>query len=266
MIKVLVVDDSALVRKLFGRVSRERSRTSRCSSRATGWRRWSSSRAFRPDVITLDVQMPQMDGLDCLDRIMVERPCPVVMVSSLTAEGAEATLEALRLGAVDFVPSPTGAVSLRIDEFAPTLVDKDSRGGDGARCKSSARLRERVQLPHRRPRRAAQRGHGRRAPKRVAAAARIGRRPGARRHLDRRPAGARSPADAAAARLSLADPRRPAHARRPSPGRSPGGSTALRAQVVEVARPTPLEAGLRLYRPRRCRSRRRRGAPRGSSP
>ena len=59
--------------------------------------------------MTLDIHMPQMDGLACLDRIMVERPCPVVMVSSLTADGAEATVEALRLGAVDFVAKPDGA-------------------------------------------------------------------------------------------------------------------------------------------------------------
>ena len=72
--------------------------------------------------------MPEMNGLECLDRIMVERPCPVVMVSSLTAEGADATLEALRLGAVDFVPKPEGAVSLRMAEFAPTLDRESARG------------------------------------------------------------------------------------------------------------------------------------------
>ena len=66
--------------------------TSRSSSRATGWKRSTLLDAFKPDVVTLDIHMPQMDGLACLDRIMVEHPCPVVMVSSLTAEGAEATL------------------------------------------------------------------------------------------------------------------------------------------------------------------------------
>jgi two-component system chemotaxis response regulator CheB len=87
--------------------------------------------------------MPQMGGLECLDRIMVERPCPVVMVSSVTADGAEETLEALRLGAVDFVLKPEGAVSLRMHEFAPTLVEK-IRAAAGAKIKKSARLRERV--------------------------------------------------------------------------------------------------------------------------
>ena len=99
--------------------------------------------AFRPDVVTLDIHMPQMDGLACLDRIMIERPCPVVMVSSLTAEGAEATLQALRLGAIDFVAKPEGAISLHIDELTDELVTK-VRAAATARIRSSARLKERV--------------------------------------------------------------------------------------------------------------------------
>src|SRR4051812_20221379 len=87
--------------------------------------------------------MPDMDGLACLDRIMVERPCPVVMVSSLTAAGAEATFEALRLGAVDFVPKPGGAISLGIGEIGPQLVEK-VRAAAGARIRTSLRLKERV--------------------------------------------------------------------------------------------------------------------------
>jgi two-component system chemotaxis response regulator CheB len=101
--------------------------------------------SFRPDVITLDINMPQMNGLECLDRIMLQRPCPVVMVSTLTAEGADATFDALRLGAVDFVAKPTGAVSLRIDDFGPALLDK-IRAAASARLPRSKRLRERVQL------------------------------------------------------------------------------------------------------------------------
>ena len=120
---------------------------------------------FRPTVITLDVHMPRMGGLECLDRIMVERPCPVVMVSSLTADGAEATLEALHLGAVDFVLKPEGAVSLRIDELAPTLVEK-IRAAATAKMKNSARLRERLQ----------QRARGRPAPLPAASVAGVTRR------------------------------------------------------------------------------------------
>lgn len=140
--KVLVVDDSALVRKLFGRVLAGESDIEVAFAR-NGIEALSKLEEFAPDVITLDVQMPQMDGLACLDRIMIQRPCPVVMVSSITSEGAEATLDALRLGAVDFVSKPTGAVSLRIDEFAPVLKEK-VRAAASARLPASRRLKERV--------------------------------------------------------------------------------------------------------------------------
>ena len=142
MIKVLVVDDSALARKLFGGVLASEVDFEVAFAR-NGVEALEQLEAFAPDVITLDVNMPMMDGLACLDRIMVERPCPVVMVSSLTAEGAEATLEALRLGAVDFVPKPEGAVSLRMAEFAPKLVLK-VRAAASAKLRASRRLQDRV--------------------------------------------------------------------------------------------------------------------------
>ena len=142
MIKVLVVDDSALARKLFGGLLANE-RDFEVAFARNGVEALEQLEAFRPDVVTLDVNMPGMNGLACLDRIMVERPCPVVMVSSLTADGAEATLEALRLGAVDFVPKPEGAVSLRMADFAPKLVLK-VRAAATARLRSSRRLQERV--------------------------------------------------------------------------------------------------------------------------
>lgn len=142
MIRLLVVDDSALVRKLLARVF-EAEADFEVEVARDGLEALERLKTFAPDVITLDVHMPAMDGLTCLDRIMIERPCPVVMVSSLTAEGAEATLEALRLGAVDFVAKPAGAVSLRLDEFAPELVAK-VRAAAGARLPASLRLRDRV--------------------------------------------------------------------------------------------------------------------------
>jgi two-component system chemotaxis response regulator CheB len=142
VIKVLVVDDSALVRKLFGQVFAAEPGFEVEVAR-DGIEALEKLISFAPDVVTLDIHMPQMDGLACLDRIMVERPCPVVMVSSLTADGAEVTLEALRLGAVDFVAKPAGAVSLRIDQLAPTLVGK-VRAAAGARLRSTLRLKERV--------------------------------------------------------------------------------------------------------------------------
>lgn len=142
MIRLLVVDDSALVRKLLARVF-EAEADFEVEVARDGLEALEQLKTFAPDVITLDVHMPTMDGLTCLDRIMIERPRPVVMVSSLTAEGAEATLEALRLGAVDFVAKPAGAVSLRLDEFAPELVAK-VRAAAGARLPATLRLRDRV--------------------------------------------------------------------------------------------------------------------------
>lgn len=143
MIKILVVDDSALVRKLFVNVLKGESDFEVQVAR-NGLEALDQLQSFKPDVITLDVHMPQMGGLECLDRIIVERPCPVVMVSSLTADGADATLQALRLGAVDFIAKPEGAVSLGMEEFAPRLVEK-IRAAAGAKIKASSRLRERVQ-------------------------------------------------------------------------------------------------------------------------
>ena len=142
MTKLLMVDDSALMRKLLAQVfSAEPDFEVRFAR--NGVEALEFLKSFEPDVITLDVHMPQMDGLTCLDRIMIEHPCPVVMLSSLTSEGADATLEAFRLGAVDFVAKPSGALSLRLDEFIPELRRK-VRSAIGAKLSTSLRLRERV--------------------------------------------------------------------------------------------------------------------------
>ncbi len=142
MIKVLVVDDSALARKLFVRALSSEPDMEVAFAR-NGREALSQLDDFMPDVVTLDVNMPEMDGMDCLDRIMVARPCPVLMVSSLSGGGAESTLEALRLGAVDFISKPDGAVSLHMDAFGPELVAK-VRNAANARLPASLRLRERV--------------------------------------------------------------------------------------------------------------------------
>ena len=142
MIKVLVVDNSALARKLFVRVL-AREPDMEVAFARSGREALSLLAGLKPDVVTLDINMPEMDGLDCLDRIMVERPCPVLIVSSFSGEGAETTLEALRLGAVDFISKPGGAVSLHMDAFGPELVAK-VRNAANAKLRASLRLRERV--------------------------------------------------------------------------------------------------------------------------
>lgn len=141
MIKVLVVDDSALARKLLGRVLATDAEFSVAFAKS-GAEALEMVNTFEPNVITLDVNMPDMDGLACLDRIMVESPRPVVMVSSVTAAGAETTLEAMRLGAVDVIAKPSGAVSLGIDDMSADLLAK-VRSAASARV-STLRLKDRI--------------------------------------------------------------------------------------------------------------------------
>ncbi len=142
MIKILIVDDSPLMRRLLDGVFRAAGDFEIAQAR-DGAEALLQLQAFQPDVITLDVRMPQMDGLACLDRIMVERPTPVIMVSSMTAEGAAETLEAISLGAVDFIAKPTRAISLAIEDLAETLVDK-ARAASRAQLRRSHRLSERI--------------------------------------------------------------------------------------------------------------------------
>jgi two-component system chemotaxis response regulator CheB len=123
MIKLLIVDDSALMRRqltaLFDTESDIQIRTARNGREAV-----EENRSFQPDVVTLDINMPEMDGLTALSMIMVERPVAVVMVSSLTEKGALATLEALNLGAVDYIVKPGGTISLSIDSIRAAVISK----------------------------------------------------------------------------------------------------------------------------------------------
>jgi two-component system, chemotaxis family, protein-glutamate methylesterase/glutaminase len=142
VIRLLIVDDSALMRKLLEGIFREEGdfdiRLARDGAEALDL-----VRSFDPQVVTLDVQMPGMGGLACLGRIMIEAPRPVVMISALTEEGAEATLEAIELGAIDFAAKPRGTVSLEIDRLRPLLVEK-VRAATSARLRRALRLRDRV--------------------------------------------------------------------------------------------------------------------------
>ena len=133
MIKLLIVDDSALMRRQLAAVF-EAEPGFEVRLARNGREAVEENRAFRPDVVTLDINMPEMDGLSALSLIMVERPVPVVMVSSLTEKGALATFEALNLGAVDYVAKPGGTISLSIDSIRETLISK-VRGASRARLK-----------------------------------------------------------------------------------------------------------------------------------
>jgi len=102
-LRVLVVDDSALFRQAISRILESRPRVKVVATASNGQEAVAKAAALRPDLITLDVQMPGMDGLAALEAIMEHSPTRVLMVSSLTSRGARETIQALCLGALDFV-------------------------------------------------------------------------------------------------------------------------------------------------------------------
>jgi two-component system, chemotaxis family, protein-glutamate methylesterase/glutaminase len=123
-IRVVVVDDSALVRGLLGEIINRQSDMQCVGTAADPMAARELIRSVNPDVITLDVEMPRMDGIDFLSRLMRLRPTPVVMVSTLTERGAEVTLRALELGAVDFVAKPRIGVAEGLQRLAEDITDK----------------------------------------------------------------------------------------------------------------------------------------------
>lgn len=123
-IRVVVVDDSALVRSLLAEII-NRQRDMECVGVANDpLVAREIIRELNPDVITLDVEMPRMDGLDFLARLMRLRPMPVLMISTLTERGAEVTMKALELGAIDFVAKPRIGLAEGIKELADQIVEK----------------------------------------------------------------------------------------------------------------------------------------------
>jgi two-component system chemotaxis response regulator CheB len=123
-IRVVVVDDSALVRSLLAEII-NRQRDMECVGVANDpLVAREIIRELNPDVITLDVEMPRMDGLDFLGRLMRLRPMPVLMISTLTERGAEVTMKALELGAVDFVAKPRIGLADGIKDLADQIVEK----------------------------------------------------------------------------------------------------------------------------------------------
>jgi two-component system, chemotaxis family, protein-glutamate methylesterase/glutaminase len=123
-IRVLIVDDSALVRKILSEILGEADGIEVVGTAQDPYVARERIKELNPDVLTLDVEMPRMDGLTFLRNLMRLRPMPVVMVSSLTARGAEVTLQALELGAVDFVRKPERDLVHGLHEYANELVDK----------------------------------------------------------------------------------------------------------------------------------------------
>jgi len=144
-VRVLVVDDSALMRQLISDMLSEDPEIEVVGTAPDPYVARDRIKALNPDVLTLDIEMPHMDGVTFLRKIMALRPMPVVMISTLTQVGAETTLEALEIGAVDFIAKPVNDASPALGEMAAELQ---------AKVKAAARTRvraHRADPPRRRP-------------------------------------------------------------------------------------------------------------------
>ena len=134
-IRVLVVDDSALVRSLLAEIINRQPDMQCIGTAPDPFVAREMIRDLNPDVLTLDVEMPRMDGIDFLSRLMRLRPMPVVMVSTLTKHGAEVTMRALELGAIDFVAKPKIGVADGLRLLAEDITEK-------VRIAAKARIRK----------------------------------------------------------------------------------------------------------------------------
>lgn len=122
--KVLVVDDSAFMRKIVSDMIGAEPNFEVVHTAKNGREAVEKAKSLQPDVITMDVEMPEMNGLEALQHIMKENPIPVIMLSNLTSDGAEITIRSLEMGAIDFVQKPSGAISLDLNKVQATLVEK----------------------------------------------------------------------------------------------------------------------------------------------
>lgn len=123
-IRVLVVDDSAFMRKVLQGIIASDPQLEVCGEARDGQEAVSQTEALKPDVISMDINMPHMDGLEATEIIMASNPRPILVVSSESRDGAEVTLKALQLGAIDFVAKPTGGIDLDMGSVKEELCRK----------------------------------------------------------------------------------------------------------------------------------------------
>ena len=146
-IRVLIVDDSAFVRKAVARMLGEASDIEVVGTASDGEEGLAKAHELRPDVVTLDIKMPKLGGLETLERLMAERPVPVLLLSTLTQEGAEVTLRALELGAMDFVDK-SSVEPMSMLSLGEELVAK-VRALGGARVRTRRHAKAPGVAPHR---------------------------------------------------------------------------------------------------------------------
>lgn len=138
--RVLIIDDSALIRSILTEIINKETDLEVVGAAPDPLVAREMIRATNPDVLTLDVEMPKMDGLDFLERLMRLRPTPVIMVSTLTERGADVTMKALELGAIDFVAKPKIGIAAGMTELARDICEK-------IRIASRARMHRHVTAP-----------------------------------------------------------------------------------------------------------------------
>lgn len=124
MVKVLIVDDSAFMRNALSAMLASDPEIKIVDTARDGLEAIEKVKSLKPDIVTMDVEMPKMDGITALRHIMENNPVPVIMVSSLTTDGAKTTLDALDLGAVDFIPKNLSDLSINIVNIKAILIDK----------------------------------------------------------------------------------------------------------------------------------------------
>jgi two-component system chemotaxis response regulator CheB len=124
IVKVLIVDDSAFMRNALRSMITSDPEIQVVGMARNGLEAIAQVKTLKPDLVTLDIEMPRMDGITALKHIMAENPLPVIMVSSLTTEGARETLEALELGALDFIPKNLKDLSVNILKLREILVER----------------------------------------------------------------------------------------------------------------------------------------------
>jgi two-component system, chemotaxis family, protein-glutamate methylesterase/glutaminase len=150
-IRVLIVDDSALIRRILNDILREDPGIEVVGMISDGRKALEAVAKFNPDVVTLDVEMPEMNGIETLKRIMKESPKPVVMISAFTESGAELTFQALDLGAVDFITKPHSVFSSRLLDLRREIVLKIKEASRARVRRMDAPARKAPGIPHSTP-------------------------------------------------------------------------------------------------------------------
>lgn len=124
MIDVLVVEDSAFMRKVISEILEADSEIKVIDNAINGLEGVKKASLLKPDVITMDIEMPNMDGIEAVKKIMKDSPTPIIMISAYTKKGAQKTIETLIAGAVDFVEKPGGPISLNIRDIKHEIIEK----------------------------------------------------------------------------------------------------------------------------------------------